>query len=373
MGLVGIDLGSRAIKLLQLRRLGRGLEVVGAGRVEVSGPPADAGQRQRLAEQLREVLGAGGFTGRRCVVCLQRGDVRMQSVRLPAMPEAELRQAAVWEASQRFGVDRTEMEVDLVRTGAELHGSDGRQEVLLIGAAHAAIEAWAEPILDAGLRPMAIETHFAALARAFGRSPRVVGARPEAVAVVDVGASGATVLIVRGGDIAFCKSITVGGRHFDLAVAEHLQMDLDAARELRAARIAAATSQPGARPVADPSIDRAVYDAVRPLFSSFAKEVVLCLSYYGVAFRGHPPQKLVLTGGDGLEPRLAEALGTHCKIQVEPDDAASPAGPLMGRIREIVGEGAGPSAAWSVAAGASLRTGRTRRAARPPALVRSAA
>ncbi len=355
MGLVGIDLGTRAVKLLQVRRHPRSIEVVGAGKVELAAAPADPPPKERLAEQLRAVLAAGGFTGRRCVVSLPRTGVHMQSVRLPAMPDAELRQAAVWEASQRFGIDRSEMEVDLVRTGAEIQSAENRQEVLLVAAAHHTINAWIEPILDAGLRPVAVETHFAALARTFGRPARAVGGRPEALAVVDVGASGATVLILRSEDIAFCKSIGIGGRHFDQAVAEHLQMEREAARELRAVRIAAATEPPGARPVTDPSIDRAVYDAVRPLLASFAKEVVLCLSYYGVAFRGHPPRKLVLTGGDGLEPRLAETLSRQCKIDVALDDAAGPVAPVLGRIQAMLRGAAGPSAWWSVAAGSSLR------------------
>lgn len=354
IGLVGIDFGTRSIKLLQLREHGRGLRVVGAGRVDIRADHGN-GLQAALTEQLRGAFSAGGFTGRRCVVSLPRADVRVHAVRLPKMPDDELQQAAVWEASERFGFDRSAMEVDVIRTGAELQGSENRDEVLLIAASHDAINAWVEPLMGAGLRPVAIETHFTALARAFSQPSMEASIHRQVRVVVDVGASGSTVMILRGDQIALCKPITVGGEHFDRAVAEHLQMNVDAARELRAARICSATGQPGALPTADPAIERAEYDAVRPLLGSFAKEVTLCVRYYGVTFRGHPPDQLILTGGDGLEPRLGDTLEAQCKIPVTYDDQASPVAGLLGQVESAMNGPPGPAAWWSVSAGLSLR------------------
>ncbi len=354
IGLVGVDFGTRSIKLLQLRQHGRQPQAVGAARLDIQRTPSTPEDRASLTEQLRGAFSVGGFTGRRCVVSLPRCDVRVQSVRLPKMPDEELRQAAVWEAAQRFGFERASMEVDVIRTGAEMHGSEDRQEVLLIATSHDTINAWIEPLLAAGLRPVAIETHFMAQARVFGQR-EVPGITPPARAVVDVGASGSTVMILRGDQVSFCKPIAFGGEQMDQAVAEHLQMERAAARELRAARIAAANREPSAQPITDSSIDRAVYDAVRPLFGSFAKEVMLCISYFGVAFRGHPPKELVLTGGDGLEPKLAETLALQCQVTVVLDEDASPMCALTRRIQAILHRASGPAAWWTVAAGLSLR------------------
>ncbi len=355
IGLVGIDIGARAIKLLQLRDHSRGLRVVGAGRVNVHETGSDGDGAGTLVEQLRGAFAAGGFTGRRCVVCLPRNDIRVQSVRLPRMPLDELRQAAVWEASQRFGFERNAMEVDVIRTGAELQGTEDREEVLLIAATHESINAWLQPVMAAGLRPVAVETHFTALARIFTSMDPVDSAQQRVRVVVDVGASGSTVLITRNHQIAFCKPIDIGGDQFDLAVAEHLQIDIVAARELRAARMAAATGQDVAPALNDPAVQRAEYDAVRPLLGNFAKEVVLCLRYYGVTFRGHPPDQLILTGGDCLEPRLGEILAEHCKIPVVYDDQQSLLDSIAEGVRGVLQRPAGPSAWWAVAAGLSLR------------------
>jgi len=353
IGLVGIDIGARAIKLLQLREHSRGLRVVGAGRVDVHETGSDGAGT--LVEQLRGAFAAGGFTGRRCVVCLPRNEIRVQSVRMPRMPDEELRQAAVWEASQRFGFDRHAMEVDFIRTGAELQGAENREEVLLIAAPHESINAWLQPVIAAGLRPVALEAHFTALARTFSCMDPVNPAQQRVRVVVDVGASGSTVLITRNQHIAFCKSIDIGGDQFDRAVSEHLQIDIVAARELRAARMAAATGHDVSSALNDPAIQRAEYDAVRPLLGNFAKEVVLCIRYYGVTFRGHPPEQLILTGGDGLEPRLPETLALQCQVSVVFDEDASPICALTRSIQAILHRPSGPAAWWTVAAGLSLR------------------
>jgi type IV pilus assembly protein PilM len=352
---VGIDIGARAIKLLQLREHSNGLRVVGAGLVNRDEAGTDESGEGTLVEQLRGAFAAGGFTGRRCVVCLPRNEIRMQSVRLPRMPDDELRQAAVWEASQRFGLDRNAMEVDVIRTGAELQGAENREEILLIAAPHEAINAGLQPVMAAGLRPVALETHFTALARTFTGMDPVNPAQQRVRVVVDVGASGSTVLITRNNQIAFCKPIDIGGDQFDRAVAEHLQIDIMAARELRAVRMAAATGHDVAPALNDPSIQRAEYDAVRPLLGNFANEVVLCIRYYGVTFRGHPPEQLILTGGDGLEPRLGETLAAQCKIPVAYDDQRSSLDSIADGIRRVLQRPTGPPAWWAVAAGLSLR------------------
>jgi type IV pilus assembly protein PilM len=352
IGMVGVDIGTRAIKLLQLREHGGRLAVVGAGRIDLN--PETPPDSETLRELLRGAFGSGGFTGRRCVVSLPRNDVRVQSVRLPRMPDDELRRAAVWEASQRFGFERDAMQADVIRTGAELQGAESRDEVLLIATAHVSINRCMEPLVASGLRPAAIETHFTALARVLGQ-PTATAISPRVAAVVDIGASGSTVMILRGDQIAFCKPINIGGNQFDRAVAEHLQMDLDAAGELRASRIAAPSGGATSEPIVDPSIERAGYDAVRPLLGNFAREVNLCIRYFGVTFRGHPPDRIILTGGDGLEPRLGETLETQCKIPVTFEDEDETLSGLIGGIRTSLQRDPGPMATWAVAAGLSLR------------------
>ncbi len=363
IGLLGIDFGARGVKLLQVGERNGKLHVVGAAWFSKPAGGWGAHAPDLLVQQLRAAFTSGGFTGRRCVVSLPRTDVCVQSIRLPRMPDDEMRQAALWESADRFGFSREAMEVDFLRTGASLESGEGREEILLAAASHEALTAILEPVLQAGLRPTAVDTHFTALARTFGRQRRRGGDRDGVLAVVDVGASASMIMILRGDQIAFCKPIAVGGDHLNAAVAEHLQLDEHAAGELRAARICAAKEPADAGSGTDPATDRAVFEAVRPLMGDLVKEVMLCLRYYGVTFRGHPPRKLLLTGGDGLEPRLDALLAESCNLPVGFDDETETLGGLIGQIRSTLHRSPGPPAWWGVAAGLSLRSvARPRRA-----------
>lgn len=384
LGLVGVDFGTRSIKMLQVREVAStpgGLSVVGAARIDVpltrvenqvkpkdrtaptaspeidaaDGSAAFATAQAVIAEQIRAAFAGGGFTGRRCVVSLAREDVCVQSIRLPKMPDAELRQTAAWEAAQRFGFDRSAMEVDFIRTGATLASGENRDEIILVAASHAAIHARMEPVLAAGLRPLAVDTAFTALVRTFSRRVRREVDQNLVRVVVEIGAGGSTVLILRGDQIAFCKLLPISGAMFNRAVADHLQINEQDAGELRKARIGAALSGPAANSLTDPATDRAVFAAVRPIISELVKEVTLCLRYYGVTFRGHPPERIILTGGDALEPKLDETLAKACKLAVEFDDAPASLGGMINQIQTCLNRTPGPAPCWAAAMGLSLR------------------
>lgn len=352
IGAVGVDFGARSVKMLQVRDHGGSTDVVGAARIEMpdDGPNAEA----QLVERLSAAIISGGFTGRRCVVSLPRADVRLHSVRLPKMNDEELRQAAVWEASQRFSIDREAMQVDFIRTGASPQGGENREEVLLIAAPHASLFARLEPIMAAGMRPIAVDCGFLAASRALSRHFRREADRAVVRAVVEIGATGSTIMILRGDQIAFCKNIPIGGNTLDQAVSAHLQLDLPSARDLRSARLSGATPGSG-RITADEPTDRAVYDAVRPHLAELTKEITLCLRYYGVTFRGKPPDRLILTGGEATEPKLDQMIKQSCKVPVVYDDEQGTSVDIHKKVAAVLHRQPGPLGVWAAATGLSLR------------------
>jgi len=379
--MVGIDISGRSMKLLQVSEQHDRLTVIGAARIDLGSTETgeDIGA-DTLVEQLRSVITGGTFTGRRCVVALPRHSVHIQSVRMPSMPEDELAQAAAWEASQRFNLDRATMQADYVRTGLVSQGAENREEVLLLAAPTETVNARLDPIVQAGFRPVAVDTDFAALGRLFSLHCRREADVTTVRAVLDVGYTGSTVTILQGNRIAFCKPTEIGGSRFNATVAEHLQIDEAAAAELRAARIAreARTGGIGEEPTTtasfDPTTDRAVYEAVRPLIGKLVKEVMLCLRYYGVTFRGKPPETILVTGGDALEPRLAETLEHTCNVRTALDDEPGTLGRLLPQIQTKLHRDPGPAACWSVAAGLSIREiAQTRTSASSPQVQEQAA
>jgi Tfp pilus assembly PilM family ATPase len=180
-------------------------------------------------------------------------------------------------------------------------------------------------LAEAGLEPIAIEPGFIAAARCFGRELRRTGDVSVVRILVDVGLRSTNVMITRGHRVAFFKSVPLGGEKFTEAAASKLGLERDAVRSLRHQRMSG-----GADASVDTKIDRAMFDAVRPLLGDLAHEVNLCMRHYSVTFRGGRPSECVIFGGDAMEPHLAEILSTTLQVPaavVDPlEGIALPAG-----------------------------------------------
>ena len=313
-----------------------------------------------FTNELRATVGRGGFTGRRCVIALPRDQVSFQSIRLPKMPPAEMKQACLWEAASRFGVKPEDLIVDYIATGANLLAQDKQEEVILITASRPEIKPWLDAILNAGLRPIAAETKFTALARFFSRRVRRESDRDRVRAIVEIGRRGGVVMVLRGNQIAFCKTLEIGGEQFDQAVADHLELDLPAAADLRLSRLSQKRPTPNPEDQTtldegESDTDRVVYEAVRPLLYALIKEVAVCLRYYGVTFRGQPPEIMILTGSDAREPYLAEIMQRACQVPVRADDEMETLDLLRPELGSLLSRSAGSISGWAAAAGLSVR------------------
>jgi type IV pilus assembly protein PilM len=354
MGLVGIDFSGDCVRMLQMRHK-NGAWVVTAVAARTCERCDDLKDLPRLTDWIKGAMSAGGFTAKRCVVVLPREHIKVQSVRLPQMAESDTRQAVRWEASQRFGIDPDTMEVDYLATGAQLQGQDVRQELLLIATESAHILPLLRAITEGGLRPIAAETSFTAVARALSLRLRREADHDTVRAVIEMGRTGTTIMVLRGDQIAFCKPLPFGGEQFDVAASEHLGIDLAAAREIRAARIASAASKDTTGPIDDPETDRAVYESIRPFIEQLTKEITLSLRYYGVTFRGHAPKFIVLAGPEAQEPHLARMLEHSCKLPVQTDDANDSLASLLPQIHALLHRMPGSVHAWATTIGACTR------------------
>ena len=343
---IGVDLSASGAKLLQLRRARGGLRLVGMSRVEIEADGAPVDDSARIDELVRAVAEraqAGGFAGSRCVVSLDERLLRVRSVRLPRMSDAETDAAVRLDAPQRLGFAEGEAcEIGWLRAGEVVHGDEARDEIIYLGAPRAALEHLAMGLSSCGLRPVAIEPGFVAAARRLGWRLRRAADTSVVRVLVDVGRRTSEVMITRGRFVAFYKTLEFGGEAMTLAAAERLGLEPASVEDLRRRRM----RPDGGRDVAvDEKVDRALFDAVRPLMGELAHEVNLCVRHYSVTFRGSRAGACVLVGGEALEPRLVEAVGeaTHLETSV--------GRPLEG----VAGVEPGDWPEWAVAAGLSLQ------------------
>ena len=209
---VGLDIGSSAVKAVELRwRRGasvlaaRGMVPLPAGAVE-SGRIVDAAA---VASAVRRVLTGSGFRARRCALAVARQAVIVRRVTLPAMSAGELDAAIHWEAQQHIPFPLAEVVLDYHRLPP---AGDGRTAVLLVAARRDRVAEYAAAAAAAGCRAAIVDTAAFALLNAWQSSSAADTAGP--AALLDVGATSTGVVVALGGQPLAVRELPLGTRSY---------------------------------------------------------------------------------------------------------------------------------------------------------------
>jgi len=354
-GPIGLDLGGDEPRAMQIR-FGSDAPRIGA-RIAVA-PGSDLVRQCTAAV---ETLRKSRFVGRDVVVGLPTGLARMHVARLPAMTGPDAAEAIAWEAAERNGLARGSLVADAVPTGAPSAHGDGKEEQLVVASEIEPLEAALGVLVDAGFDPQVVEPRFMAVARALSRRARRDADQSKVRAVLHIEQQGSSIMVLRGDRIAFCREIPVGGETLDHAVASRLGVPVEAARELRMHRMAAAQ---GSATAVDPVADEAASAATRATLDALAGEIALCLRYYGVTFRGGQPSRVVLSGPHGGEPRLASIIEEAARVEVSSCAGELPAAATGSLGGAVAGTDFAP---WIAAYGLASRSCERRAARAQPA------
>jgi len=358
---IGVDIGPGAVRMIQLEQTAAGLRAVAAAAADLPdiGPGDGQAYHDAVADAIAAARAAGGFTTRDCVSALPAAVVQTKNLRLPKMPVTEMQPAIEWEAQERLSIGDEPHSVDFFNSGEVRQGEEVRQEVILLAAPTAFIEAHVAALARGGLRPVAIDAVPAALHRALDRRSveRPADADDAARVILEVGDELANVLISRGGQVLFYKQIDIAGRRFDQTVAEHLRVTPSEARELRSLlEVARADAGPvQSDPDRDPAVQRAVFEALRPAVGELGREIALCMRYYAVTFRGRRPEYAALVGDEAAQPWLPAMLADQAGVTVRPADPLRRVDTTAVRDRVPA---LASAAAWATVTGLAMRDDR---------------
>jgi Tfp pilus assembly PilM family ATPase len=168
---------------------------------------------------------------------------------------------------------------------------------------------------------------------------------------VDIAAQRTQVIITRGRNISFYKSLEIGGLHLLDAVSRKLGITLDEAKALRQRLIESGQAGNSGEGNSRDPVRQAVFDATRSVAEELGRELAMCLRYYSVAFRGHRPSRVRLVGGEAADLQLHAIFKSSLSVAVE---AARPLFSVdVDRMR--ASDRAGAMSQWALAMGLGLR------------------
>lgn len=339
-GVVAVDIGSSAVKIVELR----GGRVVAAGVGEVALrlgeglPPRDA-----TVATIRDLLAETGVSARKAVGIVQGPSTAFMRLLLPRMPAKELQQAVRWEAQKSlpFSVDGAILAYQVV---GEVADRDGAMKLaVLLAAVEAQFAAEAVGILRAaGLEPVGLTLVPAALARLIQHGSPVTEPG-EVWALLDMGAQESHLMFFRGIELLLAREIGTGGRAITEAMASavmvegrRIQLDTDQAERLK--REYGIPSPAEADRQAEGIPLTQIGAMIRPALDRLAVEFQRSFAYYQEHVGGPSPTRIVLSGGTAqlrnLLPFLAESRGIDVEI-LDPFARPDLTGPLREDILQV--------------------------------------
>ncbi len=305
---VGLDIGSSAIKLLQLKSTKKGhvLEKFGIKTIDpeliVDGAVMDAG---RVIDSLKELLREQGIKAKDAVISVSGHSVIVKKINVPPMTEDELDESIKWEAEQYIPFDVNDVNLDfhILPTADAADGKD-TMTVILAAVKKDRLAEYTSLVTEAGLNPVVVDVDAFTLENVYGDAYGTSGS--EVVALVNIGASVMNIHIVKGGNFSFTRDISTGGNRYTETIQRDLNVSYDAAE--RAKRGEAVD---GLNP-------DALAEVITNMNGELAAEIGRSFDYFRSTSTQETIDRVLLSGGtaklSGLAPFLSERLGVPVEL-----------------------------------------------------------
>jgi type IV pilus assembly protein PilM len=343
--LLGLDIGSSSVKLVELERSGSTHRLRRFGYAPV--PPEAIVQGSfmnatGISEAIQQAYENGGFKTKDVATSVSGHAVIVKRISLPSQSAEELDETIKWEAEQYIPFDIAEVNIDYQVLQDD--ALDGQMDVVLVAAKKDLIDDYLNVISDAGLSMAIMDVDAFALGNMYELN---YDPSPEsAVALVDIGASVININVMNGAVPVFTRDITSGGNQYTEEIQKALSISFEEAERIK---IGGTGSE-----VSTDVVPQEVEDAMREVSDTLLGEVQRSLDFYRATSSSTPIDKVVLCGGSAQVPGLTRLLEERIELPIEVADPfvkvnASSANVDEESLREL-------SPALSVAMGLGMRS-----------------
>ncbi len=298
---VGLDIGSKTIKLVELANDNGVHRLKASGIVGYKGIPDVIESDKDLAgvaEVIKKLYKEAKIGSRDVVISLPEPQVYTRTIKFPLLTDAEIASAVKWEAEQYIPIPIQDAIVQHQILERREDVRPAKVEVLLIAAPKMVVEKYAKIVEMAGLNLSVVETELMALVRS-------LSAPDQTVLVVDFGARSTDIAIAKKGMLYFSRSIPTAGAAFTRAVAQSLGVEEQQAEQYKRTYGLSSTQLEGK-----------IKKALDPIFKLVADEIKKAMHFYQSEEKGEVPQSIVLSGGSAGMPEAASSLTKLLGIEV---------------------------------------------------------
>jgi type IV pilus assembly protein PilM len=300
---VGIDIGSHAVKVCQLKRTDKAYAVVNLGSVTLPEGVVDDGTLNDpdvVAEKIKELLKNLKIKKKKIGFSISGYSVIVKKVNLQVMSDDELEEHIQDEAEQYipFDIDDVYLDFQDLKTNRD---DEDRTDVMLVAAKKDIVDEYLEMFEGLDLKPVIVDVDGFALENTYEYNYP----KDENVALVDIGAAKMNINIISEGISVVARDIVVGSQQLTEQIEAAFDIDFEEAEALKLGHIEAEDKQA----------------EIEEIFSSTCTQWVLeikkAIDLYHANHPNAPLNRLVLSGGGSKVAGLLEFLADETDLTVE--------------------------------------------------------
>jgi type IV pilus assembly protein PilM len=299
---VGVDIGSHAVKVCQLQRTEKGYAVVNLGSSVLPEGAVDDGtlnDPEAVGQVISELFKNLKIKNKKVGFSISGYSVIVKKVNLSVMDDDKLEEHIMAEAEQYIPFDIEDVYLDFQDLKTNTADSD-RTDVMLVAAKKEIVDGYLEMLENLDLQPVLVDVDGFALENTYECN----FPKNENVALVDIGASKMNINILTGGISVVARDIVVGSRQLTDQIQNAFDLSYEEAEALKLGFIPAAEKQ----------------SQIEAIFTSTCTQWVLeikkAIDLYHSNHPDEPLTKLVLSGGGSKVSGLTDFLASETSLPV---------------------------------------------------------
>ena len=308
--LIGLDVGSHSIKLVEIDHSKRGLILKSFG---IVGLPPDAivegsiKEIEVVASAIKNLYKNLKVKNKKVATSISGYSVIVKKIDLPPKEGTDL-EATIQEKAEQyipFDINDVNLDYDLLTPEVEPEeggGSSRPKEVMLVAAKKEMVDEYVGLLQLAGLSPMVLDVDAFALQNAFEiSSPEQKGC----YALVNIGAEELGINAVKDGVSMFTRDSSYGGAQITEAIMKELKVRYEEAEKIKLG---------GTKVEKEKAILEEIFTSV---VSSWAQEIKRALDFLATTYPDETIERVFLSGGSSRIPGFQKYLEMETGIPVE--------------------------------------------------------
>lgn len=301
--IVGIDIGSSSVKLVQLTEQKDAYQLRNVGILPL---PSEAivdnslMDTTSIVETIKDLMKSLGSKAQEVVCSISGNSVIIRKISLPAMTPEELEDQIAWEAEQYIPFDINDVNLDFEILDTDLSAA-GKMTVLLVASKKEIIDEYVSVFNEAGLKLVVVDVDSFAVQNIFemNYSP----GENEVTALINIGASIMNLNVVKGGLSLFTRDVQMGGNLYTEEIQRQFSLSSQDAEKCKI--------------TGDYSDKERLADTISRCNDTISLEIHRSLDFYNSTAEDQKIGKIYLSGGGAKISMLSESLSQRLGLPVE--------------------------------------------------------